>query len=246
MPWVPGVQGVMALVSAEPERIQEVWIVKSRRPGPARERLREAVVAAGLRFRMVEASALDRAVGDVAHQGVAARVNELPYADEAEVWAPADRQRSLLVVLDRVQDPRNLGSLMRSAAAFGADAVVVPRHRAVGLTPAAMKVAAGAGSVVPVVRVTNLARFVEDAKERGYLVWGTDAEGGVAADEVPWPGRCVLVLGSEGEGVRQKLLEACDGVASLPMVGMESLNVAVAGGIFLYAWARAQGRAAEG
>lgn len=240
MPWVYGIQAVEGLLRDEPERVQEVWIVRSRRPGAARERLREQVLDKGLRFRMVEGSQLERALeSDAVHQGVAARVAEMAYADPLECLEPPEVERSLIVVLDRVQDPRNLGSIIRSSAAFGAKAVVVPRHRSAGLTPAAVKAAAGGLSRVEVARATNLVRFLEDAKSQGYWVCTTAADGEETASGLAWPSRCVLVLGAEGDGVRRGIEAVSDLRVRLPMVGMESLNVAVAAGIFLHAWADA-------
>lgn len=236
MSWVYGIQAVESVLEEEPERVMELWIVASRNPGPARGRIRDRAEKLGVRFRMVRDEQLRRAVGEGVHQGVAARLSEFGYVEASEVLAPASQKRSLIVVLDRVQDPRNLGAVMRTAQAFGADGMVIPKHRAAAVTAAAQKVAAGAAARLKVARVTNLSRFLEEAKEAGYWVYGAVVAGGQPLGEASFADRSVLLFGAEADGVRQKLEEKCDAHVTLELPGLESLNVSVAAGIVIHHW----------
>lgn len=236
MPWTYGIHAVETLIDESPEQVQEVWLVRGERAGAARKRVAERVETSGIRMRWVSDQQLRGAVGDVAHQGVAARVLDHEYADEEALLR--EEGPGLIVVLDEVQDPQNLGSLLRTACAMGARGVVIPKHRAAGVTPTVMKVAAGALATLPVARVTNLVRWVEQAKEAGYWIYGTVVDEGEAPWTVDLSERAVLVLGSEQRGVRPGLLSACDVRLCVPMEGLESLNVGVAGGIFVYEWRR--------
>ena len=237
MPWTYGIHSVETLLDDAPETVQELWLVQSRRPGDARTRVLDRAREMGIRFRLVTDQQLRGAVGEVTHQGVAARVLEFDYTPEEDLLVRPGR--SLIVVLDEVQDPHNLGSIMRSACAFGATGVVIPRHRAATVTAAVRKVAAGAASRLPVARVVNVARFLEQAKSAGFWTYGAVVAEGVAAWEVDFADRTVLVLGSEGKGLRPAVRAGCDVAVTLPMEGVESLNVSVAAGMFLYEWRRA-------
>jgi 23S rRNA (guanosine2251-2'-O)-methyltransferase len=243
MPWIFGVHPVESLLEDAPETVQEVWLVQGRRPGEARTRVLDRTRERGVRFRLVNDAQLRAAVGDVVHQGVAARVGEFHYAEvEPLLEAPGP---GLLVLLDEVQDPHNLGAVLRTAAGLGARGVVVPRHRAVGVTPAVVKVSAGAAGRIPVARVVNPSRFLEQARAAGWWVYGAVARGG----EVPWghalAERAVLVLGSEGRGIRPGVEQRCDVMLTLPLGTEESLNVSVAAGLLMYEWVR-QRQAIEG
>jgi 23S rRNA (guanosine2251-2'-O)-methyltransferase len=176
----------------------------------------------------------------VAHQGVVADVRPLPpwteddliEAVQAAAQAP---QPPLILALDGVQDPHNLGACLRTADACGALAVVVPRDRAAQVTPVVRKVAVGAAETTPVVPVTNLVRTLKLLKDAGMWVVGADAEGAMRADEVDLKGAVVIVLGAEGAGLRQLTRQTCDWIARLPQQGaVESLNVSVAAGMLLY------------
>lgn len=241
MPWTYGIHPVESLFEADADGVLEVWMVASRKPGPARERLRERIEKAGIRLRIVTDEQLRAAVGDGNHQGVAARTGEYEYADETSLLA--EEGPGLVVVLDEVQDPHNLGAILRSARAFGVRGVVIPKHRAASVTAAVRKVAAGAASSIAVARVVNIARFLEDAREAGYWAYGAVAEGGERPTRVKLDGRCVLVLGSEQKGIRANVAERCDVKVTLPIEGVESLNVSVAAGVLIYEWARQNGRA---
>ncbi len=237
MAWVFGIHAVESALQSSPGDVLEVWLLRARRPGQARERIRSAVEENKVRFRLVSDEQIRRAVGDVTHQGVAARVSEFQYAEPDAVFA-AEGERSLLVALDGVQDPHNVGAIMRSACAFGADALVLPKHRTSPVTPAARKVAAGAAERLRVARTTNLARFLDSAREHGYWVYGAGVTDGVTIDEADPGHRSVLVLGAEGAGLRPGVAKACDQIITLPIEGIESLNVSVAAGILVWEWAR--------
>jgi 23S rRNA (guanosine2251-2'-O)-methyltransferase len=192
----------------------------------------------------VDMHSLRQLLGDVAHQGVAADISPLPpwTVDELLV-ALQDAPAALLLALDGVQDPHNLGACLRTADACGALAVIVPRDRAAQLTPAARKVAAGAAETTPVVAVTNLVRTLKLLKDAGLWVVGADAGAERAAPEVDLKGPVVLVLGAEGTGLRHLTQQNCDFMVRLPQLGtVESLNVSVAAGMLLYETVRQRGR----
>jgi 23S rRNA (guanosine2251-2'-O)-methyltransferase len=172
------------------------------------------------------------------HQGVAAHVEPYPYSGLEEILTSPD---PLVLVLDGVTDPRNLGAMLRAADGAGASGVVIPRDRAVGVTAAAVKASAGASEHVRVARVTNLRRAVDTMKEAGLWVYAAEA-GGTPYTELDLEGAVALVLGSEGRGVRRLVREGCDGTVSVPMLGaVESLNVSVASAVLLYEARRRRG-----
>jgi len=165
------------------------------------------------------------------HQGVVARVEGYPYAGLEEILASPE---PMVVVLDGVTDPRNLGAVLRAADGAGASGVVIPKDKAVGVTAAAVKASAGASEHVRVARVTNLKRAVEAMKEANVWVYAAEA-GGTNYAKLDLNGPVALVLGSEGRGVRRLVREACDGTVSIPMLGaVSSLNVSVAAAVLLY------------
>jgi 23S rRNA (guanosine2251-2'-O)-methyltransferase len=184
----------------------------------------------------LDAQALRQLLGDVVHQGVAADITPLPpWSEDDLLTALADTQAPLLLALDGVQDPHNLGACLRSADACGALAVIVPRDRAAQLTPTVRKVAVGAAETTPVVAVTNLVRTLKLLKEAGLWVVGAEAAAAKAADEVDLKGGVVLVLGAEASGLRHLTQQNCDFLVRLPQLGaVESLNVSVAAGMLLY------------
>ncbi|MGD9510362.1 MAG: 23S rRNA (guanosine(2251)-2'-O)-methyltransferase RlmB [Geminicoccaceae bacterium] len=175
---------------------------------------------------------------DAPNQGLAAAVGPLPERDLSELGTD-DSARSLVLALDQVSDPRNLGAMLRTAAALGVEGVILPQRRSAELGGSCAKAASGALDLVPIVEVVNLARSLAELKRRGYWIVGLDAAGPAALETLDLPERVVLVLGSEGEGLRRLVLDACDHVARLEIdVRMESLNVSVAAGIALYLLAR--------
>jgi 23S rRNA (guanosine2251-2'-O)-methyltransferase len=210
------------------------------------ERVREALkLAADLGLPLLEASKvdLDRITNGGVHQGLVLQVPAYKYAhpDDLLVAAKKSGRPPLLVALDGVTDPRNLGAVVRSAAAFGGHGVIVPERRAAGMTASAWKVSAGAAARVPVARATNLNRTLLALKEAGCFIVGLDAGGDVQLPDLTFAtDPLVLVAGSEGKGLSRLVRENCDVIASIPMMGggIESLNAGVAAGVALYEVAR--------
>jgi 23S rRNA (guanosine2251-2'-O)-methyltransferase len=207
------------------------------------DRVREALkLAAEAQIPVLEAprGELDRLGGGAPHQGLVLQVPAYDYAHPDDFLTAGDDQAPLVVALDGVTDPRNLGAVLRSAAAFGGHGLVVPARRAAGVTASAWKVSAGAAARVPVARATNLTRALESYRAAGFFVVGLDA-GGTATvyDLEVATGPLVLVIGSEGKGLSRLVREACDVIASIPITAAtESLNAGVAAGIALYEVAR--------
>ncbi|HZT05548.1 MAG TPA: 23S rRNA (guanosine(2251)-2'-O)-methyltransferase RlmB [Chloroflexota bacterium] len=171
------------------------------------------------------------------HQGIAAELDEFAYAEVADVLqrAKAAGSNALVLALDQVQDPQNVGSLLRTALAVGVTAVVIPSHRAAGISPAVVRASAGAVEHLAVCQAPNLARALRQLKEVGLWIVGLDAHGPSVYDEVDLSGPVAVVVGAEGSGLRRLVREECDFVVRLPMAEpVESLNVAVAGSILLY------------
>src|SRR3954449_10789467 len=166
------------------------------------------------------------------HQGVCAEVGAYPYASPETVLEPDD---ALVVVLDQIQDPRNLGAVARVAECAGASGLVIPERRSAEVTPVACKASAGAVEHLPVAQVRNVADFLDEGKKAGAWVYGADAEASVFYDEPDYQGRVVLVMGSEGKGLRPRVADHCDQLVSLPILGhVESLNVSTAAAAILY------------
>jgi 23S rRNA (guanosine2251-2'-O)-methyltransferase len=175
---------------------------------------------------------LERLCGSPDHQGVVAEVDPYPYADPG---AMLRRGEALLVALDQVQDPRNLGAVCRSAEFAGAAGVVIPERRAAEVTAVACKASAGAVEHLEVARVRNLADWLGEAKDAGFWIWGADAEAEQAPSDVDLAGPTVLVLGGEGKGLRPRVASACDGLVALPKAGrIDSLNVSAAAAALLF------------
>jgi 23S rRNA (guanosine2251-2'-O)-methyltransferase len=175
---------------------------------------------------------LDRLAGSPAHQGIVALGAAKPYADLDSL-----RQAGLIVLLDGVEDPHNLGAIIRTAHAAGAAGVVIPERRAASLTDVVAKAAAGALEYLPVARVTNLNRTLEDLKERGYWIYGLDERGTETYDRVEYGEPTAVVLGAEGKGLHDQVRKHCDVLLRIPMSGkIASLNVSVAAGIVLFEW----------
>jgi 23S rRNA (guanosine2251-2'-O)-methyltransferase len=190
---------------------------------------------AGVAVRFEPRPALDRVAGSATHQGVVAFGAARKYASLDGLPAGA----KMLVVLDGVEDPHNLGAIVRTAHAAGADAVVIPERRAAGLTETVGKAAAGALEHIPVVRVTNVNRALEDLKKRGFWVYGFDERGGEDYDRAEYASPAVFVLGGEGKGLHELTRKHCDKVVRIPMSGaIASLNVSVAAGVALFEWRR--------
>jgi 23S rRNA (guanosine2251-2'-O)-methyltransferase len=206
-------------------------LIYGRRPVEEAERGRRRVRRTW-RAPEVSAEELERLCGSPDHQGVVAEVDPYNYADSGALLG---RAGSLIVALDQVQDPRNLGAICRSAEVAGAAGVVVPERRSAEVTATVCKAAAGAVEHLDLARVRNLADWLAEAKKAGFWVWGADAE----ADAPPWgldlSGSTVLVLGGEGKGIRPRVASACDGLVALPQAGkVDSLNVSAAATALLF------------
>ena len=180
------------------------------------------------------AEELERLCGSPDHQGIVAEVDPYPYADPDRLFDGDDGQ-GLVVALDQIHDPHNLGAVCRAAEVAGAAGVVIPERRAASVTPAACKASAGAVEHLPVARVRNLADWLDGAKEAEAWIYGADADSPRSYTDVEWTGRAVLVLGSEGRGLRQRVTKTCDELVSIPVAGsVGSLNASVAAAVILF------------
>lgn len=235
-----GINAVEGLVDQASERIVRAWI----RPGNRRlESLERKLHDRGVTVEHADDRALDRMAGKVRHQGVVAEFKPRAPIDDAGLEAlVAERgEKLLLLILDGVQDPHNLGACLRSAAAAGADAVVVPKDRAAGMTPVTRRAAAGAAEQVPLAAVTNLARTLRMLAGHGVWCVGLAGEAQDSLFELRLDGAMALVMGSEEKGLRRLTREHCDQLVCIPMPGrMESLNVSVSAGIALFSVVRSR------
>jgi len=239
-----GVHAVRTILERHPARVQAVRLARQRED-PRVRAIEELASRHHTTIQRLDAQALKQLVGDVAHQGVAADITPLaPWTEDQLLTALQSSPAPLLLALDGVQDPHNLGACLRTADACGALAVIVPRDRAAQLTPTVRKVAVGAAETTPVVAVTNLVRTLKLLKQAGLWVVGADAAAPKAARETDLKGPVVLVLGAEGAGLRHLTRQNCDFLVRLPQLGaVESLNVSVAAGMLLYEAVRQRGAA---
>jgi 23S rRNA (guanosine2251-2'-O)-methyltransferase len=241
-----GFHAVTGKLRAHPDAVQEIYFDGARHDVRARE-LRGLAEGHGIRVQDVESARLDGMVRGARHQGVVARVAAGTAARDLDEILDALREPPLLLALDGVTDPHNLGACLRVADAAGAHAVFAPKDRAAGLTATAIKVASGAAESVPYVPVTNLARTFEALKERGIWIVGTDSSADVALFDADLPEAVAWVLGAEGRGMRRLTRERCDRVVRIPMLGaVESVNVSVAAGLCLYESRRRRSAARPG
>ena len=209
--------------------------------GPRLQELIELCRERGIPVRFEPRAQLDRTAGGTMHQGVIALGAAERYGSLEQTTA----SRGLHVVLDGVEDPHNLGAIVRTAHAAGAAAIVIPERRAAGLTETVARAAAGAVAYLPVVRVGNISRALEELKERGYWIYGLDERGDQPYDRVDFAAPTAIVLGGEGRGLHQTVARHCDFLVSIPMAGgstggVASLNVSVAAGVVLFEWRRRQ------
>ena len=232
---VYGLHAVGAVIDRAPERLLELWMAEPRQDARARS-LRERAQSAGVRVQAASSESLAKLAGDVAHQGAVAAIRPLkPWDDHDLADAISKTSDPILLVLDGVTDPHNLGACLRTADAAGVLAVVIPKDRSAAVEGAARKVAAGAAEFVPVATVTNLARTLARLKELGVWIVGTDGEAGQTIYAADLKRPLALVLGAEGDGMRRLTRESCDFLVRIPMAGLvESLNVSVAAGISLF------------
>lgn len=231
-----GQHAVAALLERDPAGIQELWLQDGREDALS-ARARALAARHGISLQAVPRATLDRMLKGARHQGIAARYRAtgVSRAPDLEGLLGGLGDAALLLVLDGVEDPHNLGACLRSADAAGADAVVVPRRRAVGLTPAVRKAACGATERVPLVTVGNLAQALRCIGEAGVRLFGAGANAGIPYTQADLRGPSAVVLGGEGRGLRRLSAQLCDELIHVPMrAGVESLNVSVAAALCLY------------
>lgn len=229
-----GFHAVTSRLRHEASSVDEIY-VDSERVDRRMQDLLQAAKAANVRIIMADDQRLNNMVGTRRHQGVIAKAAQLSLARNLDELLDAIEGPPLLLVLDGITDPHNLGACLRVADGAGAHAVIVPKDRAVGLNATAAKVASGAADTVPYITVTNLARTLRELKEREIWLIGTTEDSEKSLYEADFSGPAALVMGSEGEGIRRLTRETCDVLVSIPMFGaVESLNVSVASGVCLY------------
>jgi 23S rRNA (guanosine2251-2'-O)-methyltransferase len=210
------------------------------------QRIIEECRKIGVPVRFLQRTELDRMAGNAAHQGVVAVTSAKQYNDLEDVIASKRGQYSLLVVLDGVEDPHNLGAILRTADAAGSNGIVIPERRAAAVTGTVTKASAGASEHLPIAKVTNIARTVEELKEQNIWTVGLDERGTKTYDALDYNMDCAVVLGGEGKGLHDLVKRKCDFLVSIPMLGkVPSLNVSVAAAVVLYEIVR-QRRAKEG
>ena len=234
--YIVGRNPVIEYLQHRARYVEKIWIAEGRTDSRIRHIIAKAKQA-GVPVTRCRRRELDRLEPSVPHQGVIALVNPTRYTDLSSVLAQIQSNESdaLLVMLDGVQDPRNLGAVLRTADAANVDAVLIPKNRAVGITPAVHKASAGASEHVPIVRVTNIAQTVDLLKKAGIWVVGAAGNASCSYTDANFSIPLCLVLGGEGEGIRRLVKEKCDYLVHLPMLGkIESLNVSVAAGVLLY------------
>ena len=234
--WVVGLNAVASSIEHDAEHVREVLVEAGGRNARLTE-IEENARRKGIDVRRVSAQALDGVAGGVRHQGVAARYAAAKTWDEHELagLVEAAGGKALVLVLDGVQDPHNLGACLRSAAAAGATAVVIPKDKSATVNATVRKTSAGAADRLPVVAVTNLSRCLRDLQKLGVWVYGLAGEAEASLYALDLRGNVALVLGGEADGLRRLTREHCDGLAKIPMPGdVESLNVSVAAGVTLF------------
>ncbi len=228
-----GFHAVLSRLRADASSVLEIFLDETRNDARARD-LASTAERAGVRLLRVPTRRLDGFYGGGRHQGVVARVEIKSAADTVDELL-SQVEKPLLLVLDGVTDPHNLGACLRVANAAGAHAVIAPRDRAAGITPAVSKVASGAAEATPYIMVTNLARTLAEIKERNVWVIGADERADQTLYEADLPDAVAWVLGAEGEGMRRLTRESCDLLVRIPMLGeVESLNVSVSAGVCLF------------
>ena len=233
--WIYGRNAVLeALREGQVERLV---VARGIQPSMLAE-LQRAARSAGLALDEVPRIQLDQTLRTTRHQGVAAELPEVKTGTLEDAFALAEQRgdRLLLVLLDHLTDPRNVGAIIRSAEALGAHGVVTEERRSAPLSAVVVKAAAGATSLLPIVVVTNLPRAIEDLKKRGVWVYGADGDAETTPEQVDWDRDAAIVIGSEGDGMRRLVRDRCDERVRVPMRGrVGSLNASVAAGILLYA-----------
>ncbi len=239
-----GINPVLEALKGRDERVRKV-VIASGRKGDAVQKIRDIAKELGIPIEFRERDYLDRLAGEKFHQGFVALCETFNYVTVDEIVANrhTDFNYNLILLLDGITDPQNLGSIIRTAHCFGANGVIIPENRSAAVTATVMKTSAGALCHTPVAMVVNLSNTLEYLKERGFWIYGTETASGKKCSALDYKGHIGLVLGSEGRGMRPLIKKKCDFFVSIPMMGrIDSLNVSVAAGIILYEIVKAWGK----
>ncbi len=233
---LPGIHTVSALLTRQPERTQLLWLEQNKQNSRI-EKLINQSRSLGISIQQVQRQKLDQLCEGAQHQGIAASCTPTDYLDEQDLFEklPAMDASPLLLILDEVCDPHNFGACLRTAEAAGVTAVITPQRNTAPLTPVVHKTASGATIRLPLVKTSNLSRFIDGLKRTGVWVYGASGDAPESIYQSNLVNPSAIIMGAEGQGLRRLTQERCDHLFSLPMHGdVESLNVSVATGIFLY------------
>jgi 23S rRNA (guanosine2251-2'-O)-methyltransferase len=233
-----GIHAVEEALAARGRSFDYVAIV----PGRGDSRIQKIVQlcrTAGIPVRTVPRDQLSRLAQTANHQGVVAVASEKQYGDVEDILARKRGQHAFVLLLDGIEDPHNLGAIIRTAEGAGADGIIIPERRSTGVTGTVVKASAGASEYLPIARVTNASRTLEDLKSRNIWTVGLDERGDKLYDQIDYKMDCALVLGAEGHGLHEQIRKKCDFLVKIPMLGkVPSLNVSVAAAIVMYEVAR--------
>jgi 23S rRNA (guanosine2251-2'-O)-methyltransferase len=239
-----GINSLLEALKSQSGGVKKI-VVAQGRGGGALRKITDLAEQRGIPVEFKERSYLDKRTGQKFHQGVIGFCENFDYVSVDDIIANrcADLKNNLILILDGITDPQNLGSLIRTAHCCGANGVIIPENRSAAVTAAVMKASAGAAHHTPVAMVVNLSHTIEYLKEKGFWIYGTDPVSGGYVSTFDYRGHIGLVMGSEGRGIRPLIKKKCDFLLSIPIMGkVDSLNVSVAAGIILYemlrAWAR--------
>lgn len=237
-----GIHAVEEALAARGRGFEYVAVLSGR--GDSRiEKITQLCRTAGVPLRVMPRDQLTRLARTAGHQGVVAITAEKKYADIDDLLAKKRGKYSFLAVLDGIEDPHNLGAIIRTAEGAGVDGLVIPERRATGVTAIVVKASAGASEYMPIAKVTNVSRTLEELKERNIWTVGLDERGPKSYDELDYKMDCAIVLGAEGHGLHEQIRKKCDFLVSIPMLGkISSLNVSVAAGVVMYEIARQRKR----
>ncbi len=237
-----GFNPVLEALKAERQILHRIFL-SAERPEASFLALRRLAREKGIPVKVLPKEALTKLAGTTRHQGVIGLLADTPYAsfEDLKRFIRSDSNWMSLLILDGIEDPQNFGSLIRTAEAGGVKGIIIPKDRAVGITPAAFRASAGAAAHIPIIRVTNLAHTLEELKKEGFWIVGADARAEKNLYQMKFDMKVGLVIGSEGKGIRPLILKKCDFTVSIPMKGkISSLNAAIAGAIILFEILRQQ------
>ena len=238
MEMIFGIHAVEEALEARGRGFEYVAVLSGR--GDARiQKIAKLCRAAGVPVRTMPRDQLTRLAHTAGHQGVVAVTAEKKYADLDDLLAQKRGQHTFVAILDGIEDPHNFGAIIRTAEGAGADGLIIPERRATGVTAAVVKASAGASEYLPIAKVTNISRTLEELKDRNIWTVGLDERGQKTYDELDYKMDCAIVLGAEGHGLHEQIRKKCDFLVSIPMMGkIASLNVSVAAGVVMYEIAR--------